>query len=208
MSDTRIRISRRCFLGASVAAGFGLGLGLFPTPAQAVTPAAGLRPNVFVEVAPSGLVTIICHRSEMGQGIRNTVPMILADEMDADWKRVKVEQALGDHKTYGNQLTDGSTSIREQLQMLREAGATVRDLLERAAATHWQAPREQVEAQFHEVIHKTSGRRVGYGELVKVAQSLPAAPATGARPRGRFTPLPRSESCQKAQFKIYLDKSI
>ncbi|MFN8653178.1 MAG: molybdopterin cofactor-binding domain-containing protein [Gemmatimonadales bacterium] len=141
----------------------------------------GITPVAYIRLDPSGTVVIICHRSEMGQGIRTTVPMILADEMDADWKRVKVEQALGDHKTYGNQLTDGSTSIREQLQMLREAGATVRDLLERAAATHWQAPREQVEAQFHEVIHKTSGRRVGYGELVKVAQSLPAAP-TGSKP--------------------------
>lgn len=137
----------------------------------------GITPVAYVRLDPSGTVVIICHRSEMGQGIRTTVPMILADEMEADWKRVKVEQALGDHKIYGNQLTDGSTSIREQLPMLRQAGATVRDLLERAAATHWQAPREQVEAQFHEVVNKATGKRMGYGELVKVAQSLPAAPA-------------------------------
>jgi isoquinoline 1-oxidoreductase beta subunit len=140
----------------------------------------GITPVAYVRLDPSGTVTIICHRSEMGQGIRTTVAMILADEMEADWKRVRVEQALGDHSVYGNQLTDGSTSIREQLTMLRQAGATVRALLEQAGAAQLKVPPAEVEAQFHEVLHKPSGRRVGYGALVAVAKTMPPAP--GATP--------------------------
>ncbi len=137
----------------------------------------GITPVAYVRLDPSGTVTIICHRSEMGQGIRTTLAMIIADEIEADWKRVRVEQAPGDHKIYGNQLTDGSTSIREQLTMLRQAGATVRSLLERAGATHLRVPVAEVEAQFHEVVHRPSGRRVGYGALVAVARTMPPAPA-------------------------------
>ena len=90
-----------------------------------VTPAAYLR------LDDTGTVTVICHRSEMGQGIRTSVAMIVADELDADWSQVKVEQALGDEKTYGSQNTDGSRSIRDFYGALREAGATGRALLER-----------------------------------------------------------------------------
>ena len=91
-------------------------------------------PHVYVRVGEDGIVTIICHRSEMGQGIRTTMPMIIADEMEADWARCRVEQADGDAK-YGSQNTDGSTSVRDFLVKYREAGATVRALFEDAAAT-------------------------------------------------------------------------
>ncbi|MGL6222374.1 MAG: molybdopterin cofactor-binding domain-containing protein, partial [Steroidobacteraceae bacterium] len=84
-------------------------------------------PHVYVRVADDGIVTIVCHRSEMGQGIRTTMPMIIADEMEADWAKCRVEQALGDPK-YGSQNTDGSTSIRDFLHKYREAGATTRAL--------------------------------------------------------------------------------
>lgn len=141
----------------------------------------GITPVAYLRLDPSGTVTVICHRSEMGQGIRSSVAMILADEMEADWKRVRLEQALGDHKVYGNQLTDGSTSIREQFTMLRQAGASVRQLLERAAATQWNVPVEEVQAQFHEVLHQKTGRRVGYGALVAIARTLPAVPAAEAK---------------------------
>ena len=134
----------------------------------------GITPVAYVRLDPSGTVTVICHRSEMGQGIRTSMAMIIADEMEADWNRLRVEQAPGDQKTYGNQLTDGSTSIREQLTQLRQAGATVRALLEAAAATQWYVPVSEVEAQFHEVVHRGTGRRVGYGALVAAAKSLPA----------------------------------
>lgn len=132
-----------------------------------VTPAAYLR------LDDTGTVTVICHRSEMGQGIRTSVAMIVADELDADWSRVKVEQAPGDENTYGSQNTDGSRSIRDFYTALREAGATGRALLEAAAAGQWDVPLSEVEARLHVVSHRPSGRKLDYGELVAAARNLP-----------------------------------
>ena len=101
----------------------------------------------YVTLHPDGTVTIICHRSEMGQGIRTTMPMIIADEMEADWAQCRVEQADGDDKKYGSQNTDGSTSIRDFLPRYREAGATVRALLEDAAAKEWGVAASEVKAR-------------------------------------------------------------
>jgi isoquinoline 1-oxidoreductase beta subunit len=137
------------------------------TATTSVTPAAYLR------LDDTGTVTVICHRSEMGQGIRTSVAMIVADELDADWSRVKVEQALGDEKTYGSQNTDGSRSIRDFYTALRQAGATGRALLEAAAAKQWNVPVSEVEAREHVVVHQPSGRKLEYGELVATAHDLP-----------------------------------
>ncbi len=137
------------------------------TATTTVTPAAYLR------LDDTGTVTVICHRSEMGQGIRTSVAMVVADELDADWNQVKVEQALGDEKTYGSQNTDGSRSIRDFYAALREAGATGRALLEAAAAKQWGVPASEVEAREHTVVHRSSGRKLGYGELVPTARDLP-----------------------------------
>ncbi|MDH4043375.1 MAG: molybdopterin-dependent oxidoreductase [Gemmatimonadota bacterium] len=129
-------------------------------------------PAVYVSVAEDGVVTLICHRSEMGQGIRTTMPMIIADEMEADWARCRVEQADGDEK-YGNQNTDGSTSIRDFLRTYREAGATVRALLEDAAAQAWGVSPTEVKAQQHEVVHVPTGRTRTFGALVAAARTMP-----------------------------------
>jgi hypothetical protein len=94
-------------------------------------------PVAYVTLHDDGLVSIICHRSEMGQGSRTTMPMIIADEMEADWSKCRVQQADGNEKKYGSQNTDGSTSIRNFLPRYREAGATMRALLEDAAAADW-----------------------------------------------------------------------
>ena len=145
------------------------------TATTSVTPAAYLR------LDDTGTVTVICHRSEMGQGIRTSVAMIVADELDADWDRVKVEQALGDEKTYGSQNTDGSRSIRDFYSSLREAGATGRALLEAAAAKQWNVPASEVEARQHVVTHRASGRKLGYGELVATARDLPMPEKTAIR---------------------------
>lgn len=145
------------------------------TAATSVTPAAYLR------LDDTGTVTVICHRSEMGQGIRTSVAMIVADELDADWSQVKVEQALGDEKTYGSQNTDGSRSIRDFYMALREAGATGRALLEAAAAKQWNVPVTEVEARQHVVVHQSSGRKLGYGELVATARDLPMPEKTAIR---------------------------
>jgi len=133
--------------------------------------AAPWAPHVYVRVGEDGTVTIICHRSEMGQGIRTSMPMIIADEMEADWARCRVEQADGDAK-YGSQNTDGSTSIRDFLAKYREAGATVRALLEDAAAKEWGVASGEVKARQHEVVHEATGRTKGYGVLVATARTL------------------------------------
>src|SRR5947208_11898982 len=89
---------------------------------------ATLHPNVFVGINTDGTVYIVAHRSEMGTGIRTSLPLVVADELDADWKRVKIEQAIGDPR-YGDQNTDGSHSIRSFYDVMREAGATGRLML-------------------------------------------------------------------------------
>jgi isoquinoline 1-oxidoreductase subunit beta len=130
------------------------------------------NPHVYVRVGEDGIVTIICHRSEMGQGIRTTMPMIIADEMEADWARCRVEQADGDAK-YGSQNTDGSTSIRDFLVKYREAGATVRALLEDAAAKEWSVGQGEVKARRHQVVHEATGRTKAFGALVATARTIP-----------------------------------
>lgn len=137
------------------------------------TATASITPAAYLRLDDTGTVTVICHRSEMGQGIRTSVAMIVADELDADWPRVKVEQAPGDEKTYGSQNTDGSRSIRDFYTALREAGATGRALLEAAAAKQWNVPVSEVEARQHVVLHRPSGRKLEYGELVAAARNLP-----------------------------------
>ncbi|MGB0083926.1 MAG: molybdopterin cofactor-binding domain-containing protein [Rhodomicrobiaceae bacterium] len=138
----------------------------------------GLRddPHIFVSIAPNGEVTIVAHRSEMGTGIRTTLPMVIADEMEADWDRVKVVQADGDEAKYGNQDTDGSRSLRHHIQPAREMGAAVRKMLELAAAKQWGADPSLVEARAHHVTHKTLGIRLSYGELAKAAMALDTPP--------------------------------
>ncbi len=142
----------------------------------AAKPTLTITPVAHVRLDDTGTVTVVCHRSEMGQGIRTTMAMVIADELEADWKRVVVEQAPGDEKTYGSQNTDGSTSIRNFLTQYRETGATVRLLLEAAAAQQWNVPMAEVEARMHEVLHRPTGRKIGYGQLVATAKELPLPP--------------------------------
>jgi isoquinoline 1-oxidoreductase beta subunit len=129
-------------------------------------------PLTFISIAEDGTVTIVCHRAEMGQGVRTGIPMIVADELEADWSRVKVVQAVGDEPRYGNQDTDGSRSTRHFMQPMREAGAAARMMLEATAAKRWAVALEEVEAQQHQVLHKASGRTLGYGELAAEAAAL------------------------------------
>jgi isoquinoline 1-oxidoreductase beta subunit len=135
-----------------------------------------LAPSVYLRISDDGGVTAIIHRSEMGQGSKTGLAMVLADELEADWSRVRVEQAPGDDKRYGNQDTDGSWSIRGFLQPLREAGATARTMLEAAAAKQWGVAVADVRAEHHKVVHAASGRSLDYGDLVAVARSMPMPP--------------------------------
>jgi isoquinoline 1-oxidoreductase beta subunit len=131
-----------------------------------------LHPNVYVGVDTDGTVYIIAHRSEMGTTSRTSLPLVLADELDADWARVKVQQAIGDPR-YGSQDTDGSHSIREFYQPMREAGATARLMLIRAAAQQWGVPEAECTTDLHVVVHKASGKKAAYGELATSAAKLP-----------------------------------
>ncbi len=147
-------------------------------PARALQAATGKDdatawyPSVYVGIEPSGTVIIVAHRSEMGTGIRTALPMVAADELEADWERVRVEQAIGDPR-YGDQNTDGSKSMRDFYQALRDAGATARLMLVRAAAVRWNVPASECSARNHQVVHTATGRSLGYGELATLAAAQP-----------------------------------
>jgi isoquinoline 1-oxidoreductase beta subunit len=135
---------------------------------------AAWQPSVYLGIETDGTVIIVTHRSEMGTGIRSVLPVVVADELDADWKRVKIEQALGDTK-YGSQNTDGSCSIRDFYDAMRQAGAGARMMLVGAAAAKWGVGASECKAQNHQVIHTASNRKLGYGELATLAaaQTVP-----------------------------------
>tara|TARA_R110000744_G_scaffold17891_14_gene48306 strand:+ start:5534 stop:7789 length:2256 start_codon:yes stop_codon:yes gene_type:complete len=172
-------VSRRDFLRYTSVAGGALVLGtLLPsiTPAWAsstVVDAVNTL-NLFVSIDNDGTVNIVCHRSEMGQGVRTGIPQIVADELCADWSKVNVVQGLGD-EAYGSQNTDGSRSIRRFYTTMREMGATARTMLENAAAQTWGVPVSDVFAENGAVVHKSSGKSLSFGELAQVAsqQNVP-----------------------------------
>ena len=205
MTAARVVVPRRDFLR-----GCGLGIGALavgyclPAAAQQATSepgkapqpkptaasqaveatAAGLNPNVFVHVAPDGVVTIVCHRSEMGQGIRSSLPVLIADELGAHMARVRIQQADGD-EAYGDQNTDGSNSIRGLYEDMRLVGATARTMLVAAAAARWKVRPDECIAKDHLVTHVATGRALGFGELALAAGKLkvPAAKDVVLRPR-------------------------
>ena len=131
-----------------------------------------LHPSVYVGLETDGTVYIIAHRSEMGTSSRTSVPLILADELDADWSRVEIVQAIGDPR-YGSQDTDGSKSVREFFSPMREAGATTRLMFIRAAAQQWGVSPDECSTGLHQVVHAPSGRKADYGQLVAAAGKLP-----------------------------------
>ena len=176
MKHTR-HVTRRDFLktGGVLVVGvslFGCGRSNTPVPTRAPSTAGPWQPDVFVSIDAEGTVRIVSHRSEMGQGIRTGLPAVLADEMEADWDRVVVEQALGDAK-YGNQNTDGSWSVRGFMRRMREAGATVRQMLEQSAANQWGVDVTECRAELHSVLHEPTGRSLDYRDLVAGAADLP-----------------------------------
>lgn len=141
-------------------------------------------PKVYISIATDGKVTVICNRSEMGQGIRTSLAMVVADELDADWAQVQVLQAPGDEARFGNQNTDGSRSMRHWYEPMRRCGAAARTMLEQAAAAQWNVPAGECRAILHQVRHEPSGRTLGYGALAVAAGAL----AVPSRDVLRFKP--------------------
>jgi isoquinoline 1-oxidoreductase beta subunit len=138
----------------------------------ASTKDAVLRPNVFVAIQSDDTVSIVAARSEMGTGISTALPLVLADELDADWTKVKIQQADGD-KHYGDQDTDGSHSVRSFFDVMRGCGAAARHMLIQAAAVQWKVPAAACETELGMVIHRASGRKASYGQLAASASKLP-----------------------------------
>src|SRR6516225_7997091 len=163
--------------------------------ARSVIDTTPLHPSVYVGLETDGTVYIVAHRSEMGTSSRTSLPMILADELDADWSRVKIIQAIGDPR-YGSQDTDGSKSVREFFNPMREGGATARLMLIRAAAQQWGVSPDECTTGLHQVIHTPSGRKADYGQLVAAAakQPVPTKSEVKFKPRSQWRYVGKGEN--------------
>ncbi len=172
-----MRMNRRLFLQLTALAGGGLALDLYRSPlAAAQRPATppDLQPQTFIHIAPDGVVTIMARASESGQGMRNMLPMLIAEELDVDWKDVRVQQADLNEKIYGRQFSGGSMNTPTGWEPMRRVGAAGRQLLITAAAQTWGVPESECTTQSGRVLHGASGRSAGYGELASKAAALPA----------------------------------
>jgi isoquinoline 1-oxidoreductase subunit beta len=163
-------LGRREFIAAGVAAGAGLVIGFYLPHGEKFQEI--FSPNAYLRITPDNKITIVVARSEMGQGVRTALPMILAEELEADWKLIEIEQA-GASTLYGDQTTGGSASVRTTWDPMRKAGAAAREMLISAAALIWGVPRSGCSAQNGRVLHAASKRSLSYGELVTKAATLP-----------------------------------
>ncbi len=172
------KVSRRGFLGTTGAfalaayAGPALAFDTYATGGSDMPSGLVDNPLIFVSIDADGTVTLVAHRSEMGTGSRTSLPMVMADEMEADWSRVKIVQAPGDEPKYGNQDTDGSRSLRHHVQAARKIGGSVRTMMARAAAAEWGVEPSDVTVEMHEV-KGPSGQVLGFGDLAAAAMTQP-----------------------------------
>ncbi len=171
------RLSRRQFLALSAIAGVAgtslvIGITLYEKRGAALKPSTKpLAPNLWVRIDPDNTVTVRVAKSEMGQGVLTALPMLLIEELDADWSKVRVEQAPADSQ-YGTQLTDGSSSVSGSFFSLRQAGAEARALLVEAAAQQWGVDPAACRTEKGVVLHPASGQRLAYGVLTEAASAL------------------------------------
>ena len=175
--------SRRQFLQHSAALMGGLVIGFYlPTRggrafAAEAQPVQVYPPNAFIRIAADDSITIIVNKSEMGQGVYTSLPMLVAEELEADWSRIRVESApvaaVYNRPGMGIQMTGGSSSIPSSWEQMRRVGASARMMLIRAAARQWGVPENECHAEMSHVIHAKSGRRAGYGALADAAALMP-----------------------------------
>ena len=201
MMKNILNLSRRSFLKFSgVTSALVIGTNFAPLSFVSHIRASqgNANPNLFVSIAPDGQVTITSIRVEMGQGVRTGIPMILADELEADWDRVSLWQAPGDETRYDpagkdGQNTDGSRSTRHYLDIMREIGASTREVLEQAAAMKWDVDRSEVYASNHRLHHTVSGKSLDFGDVVDIARTIEV-------PTGEDAPKPRLKDPSKWRY--------
>ena len=178
-------MQRRSFLKLSALAGGGVMLGLSEAPRLLAQGRGGPQvvpdPHNFIKVAADGTVTIISKNPEVGQGVKNMLPMLIAEELDVDWKSVKLEQADLDDTKYTGQSAGGSTATPNNWTPMRQVGAAGRALFVTAAAQTWNVPEAECATASGKVMHKGSNRSIGYGELASKVATLPAPPLADLR---------------------------
>jgi len=183
---TMLTVSRRTFLKVASVAGGGLMLGFRLPAADEGRSYDSFEPNAWLRIAPDGIVTVIYGRAEMGQGSSTALPMIVADELEADWTTVRWEQADAHPTKYGNMSTGGSQSVRRFWTQLRTAGATAKTMLISAAAQTWNVDPASCRATKGAVTHP-SGKRLTYGQLASAASKLPIPENVTLKDRKDFT---------------------
>lgn len=169
-------ISRRAFLEVTALAGGGLLVGSYTVPELALAqgaPAAPFAPNGFIRIDAGGAVTILAKNPELGSGVKTSLPMLVAEELDVEWTRVRVEQASLDHGVYGPQVAGSSIGIPSNWDLLRRAGAAARQMLVAGAAATWNVPAAECATRAGEVVHRPSGRTLAYGALAEAASRVP-----------------------------------
>src|SRR3954464_14462950 len=171
------QLSRRFFLRATAMAGGGLMVavhldGVADVLAQGFGAPAAISAVAFIKFMPNGVVEILAKNPETGQGMRNALPMIIADELDVDWKNVTIDQAILDPK-FGPQMSAGSTATPTNWNPMRQVGAAVRQMLVAAAAQELNVPVAELTTASGRVLHAKSNRSLGYGELLTKASALP-----------------------------------
>ena len=171
-------LSRRAFLKASALAGGGLLLEFHVPNVRAAVPATGEVLNAYIKIMPDGIVTITAKNPEIGQGVKTMLPMLIAEELDVDWKNVRIEQAIADGAKYAPQFAGGSTAAPLNWEPLRRVGAAGREMMVRAAADVWGVPASELRTASGAVTHVSSGRKLAYGELAAAAAKIaPPDPA-------------------------------
>jgi isoquinoline 1-oxidoreductase beta subunit len=169
-------LSRRWFLRASAVVGGGLMVGAYlienETEAQQPPAAPPIEPTAFIKINQDGTVTLVSRNPEIGQGIRTMLPMLIAEELEVDWKSVRVEQADLDAK-YGNQTTGGSRAVSNNWIPMRQVGAAGKQMLIAAAAKQWGVPENECFASNGRIYHRPTDRSLGYGELASLAATMP-----------------------------------
>ena len=217
------QLSRRHFLRLGTMSGAALTLGLYFPPLAKGNPelmhghaadAMGIELNAWVSIDKAGKVTILNHRSEMGQGSFQSVPQMVAEELEVNLDQVNILFAPGSQTKYGSQITGGSSTIRGSYRQLLRVGATARELLVEAAARQWNVPATECYAENGEVIHRPSGKKLGYGDLVEAASKLDPPKEVKLKERKAYKligkPMPRQDTPMKTNGKAEfgLDKQI